>query len=116
MTFYQTAAWRRLSRATKLRDGYRCQVCADRSGDPHIILHAHHVVPRAQGGADDPTNLITLCDLCHAVVTRRWHKPWFPNASAIEMAAMREDYEWLLALPVARRNRVRDSLWQAFGI
>ena len=26
----------------------------------------HHVIPRAQGGPDDPSNLITLCDKHHA--------------------------------------------------
>lgn len=26
----------------------------------------HHLVPRAAGGLDDPSNLITLCDGCHA--------------------------------------------------
>src|SRR5438093_10580937 len=101
-TFYQTSEWRRLARAAKVRDDERCQVCGDRRGDPFAILHAHHIVPRASGGADDESNLITLCDLCHAVVTRRWHKLWFPAATVAELVAMRDNYEWFLTLPSAR--------------
>jgi hypothetical protein len=28
-------------------------------------LENHHLVPRSAGGSDDPTNLITLCHVCH---------------------------------------------------
>lgn len=28
-------------------------------------LHAHHIVPRSQGGGDEETNLITLCVAHH---------------------------------------------------
>jgi 5-methylcytosine-specific restriction endonuclease McrA len=35
------------------------------SEDPHFLA-AHHVIPRAEGGADDPANLIALCASCHA--------------------------------------------------
>lgn len=30
-------------------------------------LQTHHWVPRALGGSDDPTNLITLCEECHNI-------------------------------------------------
>ena len=26
----------------------------------------HHLLPRSAGGSDEPSNLITLCDGCHA--------------------------------------------------
>jgi 5-methylcytosine-specific restriction endonuclease McrA len=29
-------------------------------------LVAHHVIPRREGGADHPSNLIALCASCHA--------------------------------------------------
>jgi 5-methylcytosine-specific restriction endonuclease McrA len=25
----------------------------------------HHIVPRRQGGSNDPANLVTLCAACH---------------------------------------------------
>lgn len=52
------------------RDGYRCQAHAwefaldlpcSNSGE----LHVHHRRLRAQGGTDDPENLLTLCDGHH---------------------------------------------------
>lgn len=43
------------------RDGYRCALCDSTSG-----LQVHHIMPRGQGGADHPMNLITLCWRCHA--------------------------------------------------
>jgi hypothetical protein len=100
----------------KVRDCEQCQICGDRRGDPYTVLHAHHIIARAKSGPDDDTNLITLCDLCHAVVTPRWHKGWFPNATVEELEQNREDYEWFLTLPTDRRVCVRDSLWATFGI
>ena len=29
---------------------------------------AHHIVPKRDGGSDDPINLQALCDMCHAQV------------------------------------------------
>jgi 5-methylcytosine-specific restriction endonuclease McrA len=29
------------------------------------MLSAHHVIPRAEGGPDHPSNLETLCVSCH---------------------------------------------------
>ncbi len=47
------------------RDGWRCSnpLCRARSR-----LHVHHIVFRSHGGSDDPSNLITLCLACHALV------------------------------------------------
>lgn len=55
-----------LPRQVKQRDGGRCVQCgaADR-------LEAHHIVPLAAGGANEPANLVTLCRTCHAEAHRR---------------------------------------------
>ena len=48
------------------RDEYRCTVCgATRS------LEVHHIVPRADGGSNDPSNLVTLCADCHGTAHDR---------------------------------------------
>jgi ATP-dependent DNA helicase RecQ len=48
------------------RDGHRCVECgADLVRDG---AHVHHVLPRASGGTDEPANLISLCQMCHAAV------------------------------------------------
>jgi len=47
------------------RDGWRCAnpMCRARSR-----LHVHHIVYRSRGGTHHPSNLITLCLGCHALV------------------------------------------------
>ena len=43
------------------RDAYRCQEC----GDWHDLT-IDHIVPRSQGGSDDPNNLRVLCRSCNS--------------------------------------------------
>ena len=45
------------------RDGHICQHCKGKSRDR--ILNIHHIESRKTGG-DAPSNLITLCETCHA--------------------------------------------------
>lgn len=56
--------WRKLRREILYRDHYRCYRC-----EKHISngrgLTPHHLLPRDEGGQDDPDNLIVLCCLCH---------------------------------------------------
>ena len=56
--------WSSRREAILNRDGYACQIC----GKKHARLEVHHIVFRSQGGTDDETNLITLCEDCHAGV------------------------------------------------
>lgn len=44
------------------RDNYTCQIC----GKKHARLEVHHIIFRSQGGTNDESNLITLCEECHA--------------------------------------------------
>jgi hypothetical protein len=46
-----------------LRDKNTCQVCGKRKEIHNLEIH--HIIPRAQGGSDDPTNLVTICKHCH---------------------------------------------------
>lgn len=45
------------------RDSFTCQYCGAKA--PDVILHADHIVPVIEGGADDITNLVTSCDSCN---------------------------------------------------
>jgi hypothetical protein len=117
--FYHTSIWRRLSRQAKQRDNYQCQVCGDRPGDPYCQLHAHHRVPRGQGGSDALENLITLCDLCHAVVTKHWHGVWFGEGAfwgGDLLGEARENYSWFLSLDPQARVRIQTEIWWQFGV
>jgi ATP-dependent DNA helicase RecQ len=56
--------WRRIRESILRRDEFKCVEC----GEPCEANEAdiHHLLPRSAGGSDEPSNLITLCDGCHA--------------------------------------------------
>lgn len=57
-----TRAWRRLRRLVLERDRYRCQLPAeDGATCGAYATHVDHVVPRAAGGSDHPSNLRAAC-------------------------------------------------------
>lgn len=45
------------------RDNYQCQSCRKRFAVND--LSCHHIIPRDEGGDNNPRNLITLCKPCH---------------------------------------------------
>ena len=45
------------------RDGFACRYCGARA--PEARLHVDHVLARALGGTNDPSNLATACELCN---------------------------------------------------
>ncbi|MBI4063986.1 MAG: RecQ family ATP-dependent DNA helicase [Elusimicrobia bacterium] len=53
--------WNEIRRLVLGRDQNRCVRC----GAPDH-LHVHHIVPISRGGKHDPSNLIALCERCHA--------------------------------------------------
>jgi len=68
-----------IQQIVKERDGFACRLCGDWKGKLYLEtgavvddIHAHHIIPKSQGGPDTMENLITLCDLCHGVVTPQW--------------------------------------------
>ncbi|MBM2711040.1 RecQ family ATP-dependent DNA helicase [Mesorhizobium caraganae] len=46
------------------RDGYCCVSCGIRLKS--VDADVHHLLPRSMGGTDEMSNLVTLCDGCHA--------------------------------------------------
>ena len=61
--------WNVRRRQVYQRDRYKCGNCQSEGG-PYgdTELHAHHIVPKSEGGSDGFGNLITLCADCHARV------------------------------------------------
>jgi hypothetical protein len=45
------------------RDGFRCVYCGATPNDGP--QHVDHVIPVAEGGTDDPANLVTACASCN---------------------------------------------------
>src|SRR5262245_23908439 len=64
------AAWTRLRATVMRRDGYLCQPCR-RVERLTPADEVDHVVPKAQGGSDDLTNLEAICTPCHKAKTQR---------------------------------------------
>jgi 5-methylcytosine-specific restriction endonuclease McrA len=61
---YLTPAWRALRLAILQRDRYSC--CDCRRLVYGLAAQVDHITPRAEGGSDDPANLVTRCNACHA--------------------------------------------------
>lgn len=58
--------WNALRLYVLQRDGYRCRKCGRTKADGVKRLEVNHVVPASRGGATVASNLMTLCDSCHA--------------------------------------------------
>lgn len=59
-----TDLWQETRRQVLTRDNYRCVSCSSpvKSSEADV----HHLLPKSMGGTDELSNLITLCDGCHA--------------------------------------------------
>lgn len=55
------------------RDRYRCIACGD-----HRNLECDHIVPLADGGTNDASNLQTLCKTCNASKGTKSMNEWRP--------------------------------------
>jgi hypothetical protein len=58
--------WENIRQNIYQRDNYTCQDCG-RQGGPKgsAELHAHHIIPKSEGGSHKSGNLKTLCVSCH---------------------------------------------------
>lgn len=52
--------WRKIRKAVKERDGFRCQLCGSTK-----FLNTHHIEPFRKTRSHDMDKLITLCASCH---------------------------------------------------
>lgn len=66
---YWSADWRATRARILIRDSYRCRACG-RVVSGHRA-NVDHIVPLAEGGTDEDSNLQTLCRPCHSVKTVR---------------------------------------------
>lgn len=64
--FFSSNEWKRLRSLSLRRDNHTCQRCGE---EPlGVRIGVHHIIPRADGGADVLENLISLCPRCHDIV------------------------------------------------
>jgi ATP-dependent DNA helicase RecQ len=97
-----SADWANIRETVLRRDNYKCVEC----GTPCRSVEAdvHHLLPRSTGGTDEPSNLVTLCDGCHAAhhpklagrLARRLMEKW-----AVRLALWLDRHR---TIPEASRN------------
>jgi len=128
-------SWTTQRRKALHRDGEQCQICGHTPPSPHCALEVHHICPRSEGGTDNLDNLVTLCDLCHAVrhtqrasQTRQiWHKgPAWCGVAALPLNQQAEartflrqaqkEFHDFLTLPLSERYAIQDKMWERWGI
>lgn len=100
------------------RDEYTCRFCG--ASAPLVLLEIDHVVPRSQGGSDDPGNLQVLCEDCNAGKSATMPERWLiaetkraardrrreqPEDDYSEMYAYMAAYSALEDLPASRLLR-----------
>jgi ATP-dependent DNA helicase RecQ len=56
--------WHNIRESILRRDNFKCVECGAPCDPDDADIH--HLLPRSAGGSDEPSNLITLCDGCHA--------------------------------------------------
>jgi len=86
--------------AIYLRDGFLCVYCD--KGVNTKVLTLDHLVPRAKGGTNAATNLVTACMECNA---GRCHRPWYAGRHPKRRALINR-----LRRRALRRDWARDLL------
>lgn len=61
--------WVKIRDQIMRRDNHLCQPCMDK-GHVTPATEVHHITAKADGGTDDPANLVAICPECHADASR----------------------------------------------
>jgi hypothetical protein len=119
------ASLRTQKKHARIRDRQQCQICGDVLPVQYGRLEVHHINYRCKGGTDKLENLVTLCDLCHAVIHEHMGPAWvglskFPKEKQEQVKQVlnhaQEEFESYLHLPIEHRCRIQKKLWAQWGI
>lgn len=94
------------------RDNFTCQYCG--AHPPAVVLEVDHIVPVADGGDNDPDNLITACFPCNrgkAAISLDV-VPQSLADKAAEVAEREEQLRGYNAILEAKRERLEDDVWR----
>ena len=64
---YHTPRWIKLSRRWRMAHPL-CEECL-KNGRTTPVQEVHHIIPLADGGTHDFSNLMSLCKSCHSAIT-----------------------------------------------
>lgn len=99
------------------RDNFACRYCGATA--PDAPLRVDHVIPRALGGTDVPTNLVTACEPCNSGKTSS-----LPTGATVgdvdqstfqQAAALQQDAEQKRAAIFAHLYMVWNWAWERTG-
>lgn len=98
------------------RDGFKCQYCG--AHPPEAILEVDHIRPVAEGGDNDPDNLVTSCFSCNrgkgAVSLSSVPTSLADKAAMVaETEAQLRGYQEVME---ARRERIQDEMWRVADV
>ena len=98
------------------RDGFACQYCG--STPPKAILHIDHIVPVAEGGGNEDTNLVTACAACNLGKSANSLEsiPASLSSRAAEVAEREAQIRGYSEVMAAQRERVEDDCWDTANI
>ena len=93
------------------RDKFVCQYCGDHP--PKVVLHVDHIIPIADGGSNDDTNLITACINCNQgkAANSLDNVPQSLADRAVEIQEAEEQISAYSEIAAAARARVEEDCW-----
>jgi hypothetical protein len=98
------------------RDGFTCQYCG--AHPPQAILHVDHIVPVAEGGTNEDTNLVTSCDRCNLGKGANSLEsiPTSLSDRSAEVAEREKQLRGYSDVMAAQRERVHSDCWEVADI
>lgn len=97
------------------RDGFVCQYCG--AHPPQAVLEVDHIVAVAEGGDNDPDNLVTACFNCNRGKGARSLKsiPQSLADKAAEISEREDQLRGYSSVLAAKRQRIEDEVWAVFN-
>ena len=98
------------------RDSFTCQYCG--AHPPQAVLHVDHIVPVAEGGGNEDTNLVTACDNCNLgkAANSLESIPASLSSRAAEVAEREAQLRGYSEVMAAMRQRIDDDCWEVANI
>lgn len=94
------------------RDGFVCQYCG--AHPPAAVLHVDHIVPVAEGGGNEESNLVTACSACNLGKGARTldSAPQSLAERAAEVAEREAQIRGYAEVMDARKERIQQDVWR----
>ena len=95
------------------RDGFQCQYCGKKS--PQVVLELDHIIPKKEGGGENPENLTTACFDCNRGKGKELLENFKEGTDPTEQAILllereRQLKEYNVVLKEVRQRKNRDMV------